>query len=180
VSVGTGLYRTTDGGDNWEFMGLGDSERIAKIHVNPEDGDVVYVCATGHLWSSNEERGVYKTTDGGENWERILYVDENTGCADLAVDPQDSDILYAAMWQFRRGPDFFNSGGPGSGLHKSSDGGETWKGESPSASPRHGPTCCTRRWRRRTPPCTALTTRASTGARLTPRTACGSGRFTSR
>jgi photosystem II stability/assembly factor-like uncharacterized protein len=71
VSVGTGLYRTTDGGDNWEFMGLGDSERIAKIHVNPEDGDVVYVCATGHLWSSNEERGVYKTTDGGENWERI-------------------------------------------------------------------------------------------------------------
>jgi photosystem II stability/assembly factor-like uncharacterized protein len=82
VSVGTGLYRTTDGGDNWEFMGLGDSERIAKIHVNPDDGDVVYVCATGHLWSSNEERGVYKTTDGGENWERLLYVDENTGCAD--------------------------------------------------------------------------------------------------
>jgi photosystem II stability/assembly factor-like uncharacterized protein len=127
VSVGTGLYRTTDGGDNWEFMGLGDSERIAKIHVTPEDGDVVYVCATGHLWSSNEERGVYKTTDGGENWERILYVDEHTGCADLAMDPQDPDILYAAMWQFRRGPDFFNSGGPGSGLHKSSDGGETWK-----------------------------------------------------
>ncbi|UCF41249.1 MAG: glycosyl hydrolase [Gemmatimonadota bacterium] len=127
VSVGTGVYRTTDGGDNWEFMGLGDSERIARIQVSPADGNVVYVCATGHLWDGNEERGVYKTTDGGETWERILYVDEGTGCADLAMDPQDPDILYAAMWEFRRAPDFFNSGGPGSGLHKSSDGGATWK-----------------------------------------------------
>jgi photosystem II stability/assembly factor-like uncharacterized protein len=127
VSVGTGVYRTTDGGDNWEFVGLGDSERIARIWVSPENGDIAYVCATGHLWNSNEERGLYKTSDGGENWERLLYVDENTGCADLAVDPQDPDIMYAAMWQFRRGPDIFSSGGPGSGLHKSSDGGETWK-----------------------------------------------------
>ncbi len=127
VSIGDGVYKTTDGGDNWELVGLGDSERIARIGVSPNDGDVVFVCATGHLWDSNEERGVYKTTDGGETWTRVLYVDENTGCADLAMDPQDPAILYAAMWQFRRAPDFFTSGGPGSGLYKSGDGGETWK-----------------------------------------------------
>jgi photosystem II stability/assembly factor-like uncharacterized protein len=126
VSVGDGVYRTDDGGDNWKKMGLEDTERIVKIHVHPSDSDTVYVCATGHLWDANEERGVFKTTDGGENWTKILYVDENTGCSDLAMDPQDPDILYAGMWQFRRYPDFFESGGPGSGLYKSTDGGESW------------------------------------------------------
>ena len=127
VSVGNGLYRTTDGGDTWSHMGLEDSERIARIHVDPTDSDTVWVCATGHLWSANEERGIYKTTDGGENWNRVLYVDDSTGCADLDIDPQDPSILYAGMWQFRRYPDFFESGGPGSGLYKSTDGGETWR-----------------------------------------------------
>lgn len=127
VSVGTGVYRTTDSGDQWEFVGLGDSERIARIVVDPQDGDVVFVCATGHLWDSNEERGVYKTTDGGKSWERVLFVDQDTGCSDLAIDPQDPKIVYAGMWQFRRQPDFFTSGGPGSGLYKSTDGGANWK-----------------------------------------------------
>jgi photosystem II stability/assembly factor-like uncharacterized protein len=126
VSVGDGIFRTTDGGKSWEHLGLEATERIAKIAVHPEDGDTVYVCATGKLWSPNPERGVYKTTDGGQNWELILTVDEDTGCADLDMDPQEPDILYAAMWQFRREPDYFTSGGPGSGLYRTTDGGTTW------------------------------------------------------
>jgi len=127
VSVGDGIYKTTDGGDKWENMGLAETERIGKIIVHPTEPDVVYVAALGHLWDANEQRGLFRTRDGGETWERILYVDENTGCTDIAVDPQEPDILYAAMWQFRRSPDFFTSGGPGSGLYKSTDGGETWR-----------------------------------------------------
>lgn len=127
VSVGTGVYRSTDGGETWQFMGLGDSERIARIVVNPRNSDNVFVCATGHLFDGNEERGVYRTTDGGKSWTRVLFVNRDTGCSDLAVDPQDPRILYAGMWQFRRRADFFTSGGPGSGLYKSTDGGETWR-----------------------------------------------------
>jgi photosystem II stability/assembly factor-like uncharacterized protein len=127
VSVGDGVYRTRDGGETWQHLGLEATERIAKIEVDPDDGDTVYVCATGHLWNANPERGVYKTADGGESWELILSVDENTGCADLDMDPQEPRILYAAMWQFRRSPHFFTSGGPGSGLYRSTDGGATWK-----------------------------------------------------
>ena len=127
TSVGTGLYKTTDGGDSWQQVGLADSERITRIQVHPEESDTVWVCATGQLWSANEERGVYKTTDGGESWERVLWVDEDTGCSDLSLDPQAPDVLYAGMWQFRRFPDFFDSGGPGSGLYKSTDGGASWR-----------------------------------------------------
>ena len=126
VSVGDGVYRTKDGGETWEHLGLEATERIAKITVHPEESDTVYVCATGQLWSANPERGVYKTSDGGATWELILSVDENTGCADLDMDPQEPRILYAAMWQFRRYPDFFTSGGPGSGLYRTTDGGENW------------------------------------------------------
>ncbi len=127
VSVGAGVYKTTDGGDSWTFVGLKESERIARIVIDPDNTDTVYVCATGQLWSANEERGVYRTTDGGENWEQVLGVDENTGCSDIAIDPQSPNILYAGMWQFRRYPDFFESGGPGSALYKSTDGGKNWK-----------------------------------------------------
>jgi photosystem II stability/assembly factor-like uncharacterized protein len=127
VSIGSGVYRTTNGGERWERMGLADSERIARIVVHPRHGDTVFVCATGHLWDGNDERGVYKTTDGGKSWTRALFVNRDTGCSDLAIDPQDPRILYAGMWQFRRRPDFFTSGGPGSGLFKSTDGGETWQ-----------------------------------------------------
>ena len=126
TSVGNGIYKTTDGGSTWEFKGLPDSERIVRIRIDPADSDTVFVCATGRLWSAGEERGVYKTTDGGETWERVLYIDDSTGCSDIDMDPQDPDVLYAGMWQFRRGPAFFNSGGPGSGLYKTTDGGETW------------------------------------------------------
>jgi photosystem II stability/assembly factor-like uncharacterized protein len=126
VSVGDGVYRTTDGGETWGHLGLEATERIAKIAVHPGESDTVYVCAMGQLWSANPERGVYKTTDGGLSWELIFAIDEDTGCADLDMDPQEPDILYAAMWQFRREPDYFTSGGPGSGLYRTTDGGETW------------------------------------------------------
>ena len=109
----TAIYRTTDGGDTWEHLGLESTERIAKIAVDPTDSDTVYVCATGQLWSANAERGVYKTTDGGANWEQIFFIDENTGCSDLDMDPQEPGILYAAMWQFRRYPRLLRIRRPG-------------------------------------------------------------------
>jgi len=127
VSVGDGIYKSVDGGKTWVNKGLADSERIGEIIVHPTEPDIVYAAVLGHLWDANEERGLFKTTDGGETWEKILYIDENTGCSDIAIDPQEPDILYACMWQFRRSPAFFESGGPGSGLHKSMDGGKTWK-----------------------------------------------------
>jgi len=127
VSAGDGVYKSTDGGDTWTKMGLADSEHIARIRVSPSDSNTVWVCATGQLWNANEERGVFKTADGGKTWKKVLFVNADTGCSDLDVDPQDSRILYAGMWQFRRGPSFFSSGGPGSGLYKSTDGGETWR-----------------------------------------------------
>ena len=127
VSVGNGVYKSTDGGASWTNVGLADSEHISRIAVHPKKGDTVYVCATGHAWDANEERGVFKTTDGGKTWKKVLYVDKNTGCADITQDPGDPNVLYAGMWQFRRRPDNFNSGGPGSGLYRSKDGGETWE-----------------------------------------------------
>lgn len=127
VSVGTGIYKTTDAGENWQMMGLEKSERISKIVIDPKNSDTVYLAVPGHLWESSEDRGVYKTTDGGKTWTKILYVNADTGCADLAIDPQNPQNVYAAMWQFRRKPYFFTSGGPGSGFYKTSDGGKTWK-----------------------------------------------------
>ncbi len=127
VSVGTGLYRTGDGGESWELVGLEDSERIARVVVDPADSDRVFVCVTGHLWNPGGERGVYRTTDGGESWEAVLTVDGDTGCSDLGMDPQEPGILYAGMWQFRRLPWTFTSGGPGSGLYRSTDGGDGWE-----------------------------------------------------
>lgn len=127
VSVGDGIYKSTDAGENWEPLGLKDSERISRVLVDPKNSDTVYACATGHLWNSNPERGVFKTTDGGKTWQKVLFVNGDTGCAMMAMDPQDSKILYASMWQFRRKPYIFTSGGSSSGLFKSTDGGATWK-----------------------------------------------------
>lgn len=127
VGVGTGVYKTTNGGSAWEFVGLAESEHISDIIVHPKDGNVVYVAAQGKLWAPHAERGVFKTTDGGKTWTKILYIDENTGCADLDIDPKNPDVLYASMWSHRRYPDFFDSGFTGtSGLYKSTDGGKTW------------------------------------------------------
>jgi photosystem II stability/assembly factor-like uncharacterized protein len=127
VSIGTGVYKSTNGGDKWKLMGLENTERIARILIHPENPDVVYVAALGHLWGPNEERGLFKTEDGGRSWKKILYIDENTGCADFDLDPENPDILYAGMWTFRRTAWDFYSGGDGSGLYKSTDGGETWE-----------------------------------------------------
>ena len=127
TSVGTGIYKSTDAGENWKFMGLPKSERIAKIVIDPKHSDTVYVAVLGHLWDSNEDRGLYKTIDGGKTWQKILYVNADTGCSDVSIDPQETEIVYAGTWQFRRYPWTFKSGGPGSGLHRSQDGGKTWE-----------------------------------------------------
>jgi photosystem II stability/assembly factor-like uncharacterized protein len=127
VSVGDGVYKSTDGGENWTNVGLKDSEHIAKILVNPNDGNDVLVCATGHLWDDNDERGVFRTTDGGKSWKKVLAgANGSSGCGLMASSPQEPKTIYAAMWDFRRQGWTFRSGGPGSGLFKSTDGGDHW------------------------------------------------------
>jgi photosystem II stability/assembly factor-like uncharacterized protein len=135
VSIGNGIYRSTDGGENWANMGLKDSEHIARILVDPKDSNTVYACATGHLWNDNDERGVYKTTDGGANWKKVLAgANGSTGCAMLSTNAQEPKTIYAAMWDFRRQGWTFRSGGPGSGLFKSTDGGDHWTEIAPNNS----------------------------------------------
>lgn len=126
VSIGTGIYKTYDGGGKFEFAGLANSERIAKILIHPKEPNTVIVAVLGALWSDSEDRGVYKTTDGGKTWNRILFVNAGTGCASMIMDPNDPNTLYAAMWDFRREASIFRSGGPGSSIYKSTDGGATW------------------------------------------------------
>ena len=127
VSIGDGLYKSIDGGKSWSNIGFKNSERISDVIVNPDNSDEIYVGALGALWSDSEERGVYKSSDGGESWDKILYINSSTGSADLTLDPNNSNVIYASMWEFRRGPWFFESGGDSSALYKSSDGGESWK-----------------------------------------------------
>ncbi len=127
TSIGGGVYKTMDGGKTWNYMGLRASERIDRIALHPDNPDVAYVAAMGTLWGPNQERGVYKTTDGGASWRRILYVDDKTGATDIKMDPSNPNKLYAGMWQFRRWPYQFVSGGPGSGIYVSSDAGATWE-----------------------------------------------------
>jgi photosystem II stability/assembly factor-like uncharacterized protein len=127
VSVGDGIYKSTDGGENWSNVGLKDSEHIAKILVDPKDGNTVYACAVGHLWNDNDERGVYKTTDGGTTWKKVLAgANASTGCGMISMSPQDAKTIFASTWDVRREGWTFRSGGPGSGLYKSTDGGEHW------------------------------------------------------
>jgi photosystem II stability/assembly factor-like uncharacterized protein len=135
VSVGDGVYKSTDGGENWTNVGLKDSEHIAKILVDPADGNNVVVCATGHLWDDNNERGVYKTSDGGKTWKKVLAgANGATGCGLLAMSQQEPKTIYASMWDFRRQGWTFRSGGPGSGLFKSTDGGDHWSEISASSA----------------------------------------------
>ncbi len=127
VSYGDGVYRSEDGGATWENMGLKSSEHIAKVVVDPRDGKTVYVAAQGPLWSSGGDRGLYKTTDGGKSWKRVLYVSENTGVTDLVMDRRNPDVLYAASYQRRRHVWTLIDGGPESAIYKSTDGGASWK-----------------------------------------------------
>lgn len=127
TSIGGGVFKSIDGGETWQFLGLADAERFDRITLHPDNPDIAYVAAMGTLWGPNDTRGVYKTTDGGKSWQRILYVDDQTGATDIKMDPANPDKLYAAMWQFRRWPYQFKSGGPGSGLYISYDGGESWQ-----------------------------------------------------
>jgi photosystem II stability/assembly factor-like uncharacterized protein len=133
VSIGNGIYKSTDGGDSWTNMGLPNSERIAKIIVDPKNSDTVYACVPGKLWSDSEDRGVYKTTDGGKTWNKILKgANLSTGCSMISMSSKDSKTLFAGMWDFRRKGWTFRSGGDGpkapssSGLFQSSDGGANW------------------------------------------------------
>ncbi|MCR9252122.1 MAG: hypothetical protein NXI20_16975 [bacterium] len=126
VSVGDGLYKSTDGGVNFKKVGFENSERISSIEINPNNSQEMYVGVLGALWGDSEERGVFKSSDGGATWEKILYIDQKTGCGDVILDPNDPNTLYASMWEFRRTGWSFESGGNNSALYKSTDAGKTW------------------------------------------------------
>lgn len=123
---GDGVYKTTDGGKTWQRMGLRDTQHIARIVVHPTNPDIVYVAAMGHLWSTNEERGVFKTTDGGKTWKKVLYLNDSTGAIDLVINRRAPDTLYAAMYEVQRRPWKLLETGKSSGIHKTTDGGKTW------------------------------------------------------
>lgn len=127
VSIGDGMYKSTDGGDNWTRIGLDSTEHISRIVIDPTNSNTIYVAAPGPLWSDGTHRGLYKSTDAGKTWQKILYINAKTGVADVELDPSQPNTLYATTWEFRRTPYSFNSGGAGSGIYKSTDGGATWK-----------------------------------------------------
>src|SRR6185437_9311730 len=125
-SHGDGVYRSTDGGKTWINVGLRDTRHIAKIRVHPHNPDHLYVAALGHAFGPNAERGIFRSTDGGGTWEKVLYRSENAGAADLSLDPHNPRTLYATIWQTRRSPWSLESGGPECGIFRSTDGGTTW------------------------------------------------------
>ena len=127
VSEGFGIWRTDDGGRSWKNLGLKDTRHIIRIIIHPKNPDVVLVAAIGHLFGANEERGIFKTIDGGKTWKKVLYVNNQTGCSDLIMEPGNPSVLYAATWRIQRTPYSLESGGDGGGIWKSMDGGETWK-----------------------------------------------------
>lgn len=126
LNTGNGIYKSLDGGKSWKSMGLSRTKTIHRILIHPDNPDIVFVGTLGSPWGPNPERGVYKTKDGGKSWNRILFINDSTGVADMVIDPTNPDKLIVAMWQYGRKPWTFNSGGPGSGIHVSFDGGDTW------------------------------------------------------
>ena len=126
ITYGDGVYKSLDAGKTWQHVGLRDSRHIGAIIVHPRNPDVVFVAALGHVFGPNDERGIYRSGDGGKSWQRVLFHDRDTGGIDVVFDPQNPNKLFASLWQARRQPWGFSSGGPGSGLYRSSDGGFTW------------------------------------------------------
>jgi photosystem II stability/assembly factor-like uncharacterized protein len=126
ISFGDGVYKSTDGGKTWTDVGLKDSKQIGKIVVDPRNANIVYVAAEGDIYGPNAQRGVFRSTDGGKTWQKVLFKNDQTGAVDLSMDPANPRVLYAALWQVSRKPWHFTDGGPGSGLYKSTDGGTTW------------------------------------------------------
>ncbi|MGA9542714.1 MAG: hypothetical protein WBQ85_04045 [Candidatus Sulfotelmatobacter sp.] len=127
ITQGDGVYKSLDAGKTWKNVGLHDTRAIGKVIINPNNPDIVFVAALGHPYGPNAERGIFRTTDGGKSWDKVLYKDENTGGIDVAFDPHNPNILFAALWQARRTSWSLADGGPGSGLYRSNDGGTTWK-----------------------------------------------------
>ena len=126
VSIGNGIYKSTDGGETWQHMGLTPTGRIGRVIIHPTNPDVVFAAAQGHSYGPQPERGVFRTKDGGESWERVLFVDENAGASDIAMDPNNPRILFAGIWQLEIHTWGRTSGGSSSGLWLSRDGGDTW------------------------------------------------------
>jgi len=127
ISYGDGVYKTTDGGKTWSHIGLNATQHIARVWIDPRNPDRVFVAALGHAYGPNADRGVFRTSDGGKTWEKVLYKDDKTGAIDIAVDPHNSNVMFAALYQVQRTPWGMDSGGPGSGLYRSTDGGNSWK-----------------------------------------------------
>src|SRR5262249_42574245 len=124
---GNGVYKSVDGGASWRHMGLSDSQHVARVVIHPANADVVYIAAMGHLWSANEERGVFKSTDGGATWKKVLYINDRTGVVDLVIDRSHPNTLYAATYECIRHPWRLEDGGAASGIYKTTDGGANWK-----------------------------------------------------
>ena len=127
VSAGDGVYRSTDGGRSWTHVGLEATKHISRVRIHPTNPNLVYVAALGDIFGDSTERGVFRSTDCGESWERVLFGDETTGAADLSMDPNNPRIMFATLWEARRKPWNFSSGGPGSSIYRTTDGGDTWE-----------------------------------------------------
>jgi len=127
VSWGDGMYKSVDGGDTWQHIGLNDAKHIARVRIHPYNPDIVYVASMGHAFGPNDEKGVFRTQDGGETWERVLFKNEGTGAIDLIMSPDDPNLLFAALWEFERKAWGAKTGGPDSGIWRSRDGGDTWE-----------------------------------------------------
>jgi photosystem II stability/assembly factor-like uncharacterized protein len=127
ASHGDGVYKSTDAGRSWKHIGLTDTQQIGRVRIHPRNPDIVYIAALGHMSGPNEERGVFRSTDGGKNWKKVLYKSNKAGAIDLVLDPTNPNVLYASIWEIARKPWTFDSGGPDSGLYKSTDGGDTWQ-----------------------------------------------------